>query len=299
MERSSQFVTNKALFGSYPSQENVNLFESMGVRYFVDLTCKGEKRITPYTTKYKYLYYPIQDRRVPTNWRSFARFIIKLVDIINNLPDGQMMYVHCKGGHGRSGIVVACLLCYLHNINPSEALTKTTNYHNCREEMKEKWRKLGSPQTRSQKHFVTKFFEPLYIYNNYTNYFSSGFNNDASISVMIPEFGLFPTATSAYNALKDPSNAEYVGRLEVETNISKIHNICELSDIRSDWEYIKESAMYMVLKNKFNQNVIIKNNLLDTGLRTMIVHSTDNLGNIMLGKLITKLRKEFYINNII
>ena len=302
MEHSSEFVKNKALFGSYPIQEHVDLFENHGVRYFIDLTLPGEKRITPYTTKYTYIHYPIHDRRVPTNWGSFARFIIKVGEIIKNLPSGDKVYVHCKGGHGRSGIVVACLLCYLYKITPSEALSKTTKYHSRRKEMREKWRRMGSPQTRSQKHFVTKFFEPLYIYKNYTKYFSAGFNNDADLSVMIPGFGLFPTATSAFNAFKDPSNTEYVGSLETETDVSRIHLISESCLPREEWVHIRESVMYTVLKNKFEQHNIIRKNLLDTGLRRIVVRSTDpfwgkldNSGKNMIGKLLVKLRKELYM----
>jgi ribA/ribD-fused uncharacterized protein len=301
MERTSYFVKNKALFGSYPLQEQVELFESLGVRYFVDLTCTGEKRITPYTTKYEYLHYPIEDRRIPTNWGSFAQFIIKVGNIIKNLPTGQRIYIHCKGGHGRSGVVVACLLCYLYKISPSNALSNTKMYHSDRKEMKEKWRKMGSPQTRSQKHFVTKFFEPLYIYKNYTKYFSAGFNNDADLSVMIPGFGLFPTATSAFNAFKDLSDIKYVSNLKMETNISHICQICASCRTVKDWEYIRENVMYIILKYKFNQHDVIRKNLMDTGMRPIIVRSVDtfwgkfdNSGQNMLGKLLIKLRNELY-----
>jgi predicted NAD-dependent protein-ADP-ribosyltransferase YbiA (DUF1768 family) len=303
MERSSEFVKNKALFGGYPIQEQVDLFESLGVRYFIDLTRLGEKRTTPYTTKYTYIHYPIQDRRVPTNWKSFAQFIIKIGEIIKNLPPGQRIYVHCKGGHGRSGIVVACLLCYLYKINPPEALSKTTKYHSRRKEMREKWRRIGSPQTRSQKHFVTKFFEPLYIYKNYTKYFSAGFNNDAEFPVMVPGFGLFQTATAAFRAFKDPLNIKHVCSLETVLDAEEVRCIASECPPRNDWTRIRESVMYTILKYKFNQHDTIRTNLLNSGLRPIIVRSVDpfwgkldTLGKNMIGKLLVKLRKEFHMN---
>ena len=301
MERSSEFVKNKALFGSYPLQEHVDLFETLGVRYFIDLTCDGEKRITPYKTKYTYIRYPILDRRVPTNWRTFAQFIIKVGTIIKNLSTGEKVYVHCKGGHGRSGIVVACLLCYLYKITPPEALSKTTRYHSRRKEMRDKWRKMGSPQTRSQKHFVTKFFEPLYIYRNYSKYFSAGFSNDANITVMVPGFGLFPTATSAFCAFKDPTNTEYVKRLEEVTDTDTIRKIASETHEGKDWEDIRESVMYNVLHLKFEQHNVIRSHLMNTGLRSIIVRSVDlywgkldNSGKNTLGKMLTILRKNLY-----
>jgi predicted NAD-dependent protein-ADP-ribosyltransferase YbiA (DUF1768 family) len=304
MERSSEFVKNKALFGSYPIQEEVDMFETYGVRYFIDLTCIGETKIVPYKTKYTYINYPILDRRVPTNWKSFSQFIINMGEIIKNLQTGEKVYIHCKGGHGRSGVVVACLLCYLYKITPSEALSKTTNYHNRRKEMRDKWRRIGSPQTRSQKHFVTKFFEPLYIYNNLTKYFSTGFNNDSNLSVMIPGFGLFPTATSAFNAFRNPSDNKYVGSLETEINIHNIRDIISACPQRKDWHHIRESVMYTVLKYKFEQHDIIRKNILNTGLRQIVVRSTDPFwgkldtsGKNMLGNILIKLRKEFYISD--
>jgi hypothetical protein len=35
MERSSYFIKDKALFGSYPTQESVEELEKEGVRYFI------------------------------------------------------------------------------------------------------------------------------------------------------------------------------------------------------------------------------------------------------------------------
>lgn len=279
MERTSEFVKNKAYFGGYPTQDNVFTYEDLGFRYFVDLTCKGEKRITPYTTKHNYIHYPISDHRVPSEWMSFAKLIIRLSGIIRSLQCGEKMYIHCKGGHGRSGVVVACILCYLYKITPSEAITKTTKYHNRRKGMREKWLKIGSPQTRSQKHFVTKFFEPLYIYNN-TSYFSTEFGNEALVNVEIPGIGLFKTAKHAYDYIK-------------KSTINHDQNL---------WDGIKEDAMYNVLYHKFTQHNDLTGKLLDTGLRPVITSSSDqywgkhnNSGRNILGKMITKLREEFYI----
>ena len=282
MDRSSEFIKNKALFGGYPTQEYVNEYESMGVRYFIDLTYEGEKKITPYKTKYVYIRYPIKDCRVPTNWETYAQFIIKLGDIIRELRTGQRIYLHCKGGHGRCGIVVASLLCYLYRYSAPDALSKTSEYHNRRKEMREKWRRIGSPQTRSQKHFVTKFFEPLYIYNNKSSYFTVGFNNDIDIPVDLPDIGVFPTVTDAFNMVKKKWVKE-----NGETN----------------WDLVKDDIMYIVIKYKFKQHESIRKNLLGTGLRPIVSISNDsywskssnnNHGKNTLGKLMMKLRHELY-----
>jgi len=303
MDRSSEFIKNKALFGSYPVQDQVNMFETIGVRYFVNLTCDEEKKITPYKTHYTYIHYPIPDRRVPTNWKNFSQFIIKIGTIIKKIKKGEKIYVHCKGGHGRSGIVVACLLCYLYKMTPADALSKTSMYHNHRKEMREKWRRMGSPQTRSQKHFVTKFFEPLYIYKNYTKYFSSGFSNDINIPVSIPGFGVFPNVTAAFTAYKDPKNVNFVKTMETMTNINNIRKLLYKKPNILNWLDVRGGIMYNILKLKFKQNQTITNHLLDTGLRPIIVCSTDpywgkldNSGKNILGRMLIILRKELYAN---
>ena len=162
MERSSEFIENKALFGSYPSQLDVDYFESINVRYYIDLTFENESKIVPYITKHTYIRYPIEDRKVPTNFKSFAMFIVKICSIITNLQN-EKIYLHCRGGHGRSGIVVSCILSYLFKMSPVEAMEKTNFFHNNRKEMKEKWRRIGSPQSFLQKQFVINCFEPFFM----------------------------------------------------------------------------------------------------------------------------------------
>lgn len=161
MDRCSYFIKDKALFGSFPTQSAVEELENEGVRYFIDLTQENESKTTKYITKYTYINYPIEDRCVPTDWVGFARFLALVSKIIHNLPEKNIVYIHCRGGHGRSGVVVSALLCNIFNITAKEALEITNECHNQRVVMREKWRKIGSPQTKSQKLFIYKFFEPI------------------------------------------------------------------------------------------------------------------------------------------
>lgn len=287
MDRSSEFVKNKALFGGFPIQDEVKEFESVGVRYFINLTCDGERRTVPYKTKYKYIQYPIIDHRVPTNWREFAKFIVRVVDIIKALPCGEKIYVHCKGGHGRSGIVVACVLCYMYGISASDAIAKTTKYHSRRKKMREKWRKIGSPQTRSQKHFVSRFFESIYVYEVPNNYFSSDFSNNARVSVDIPGLGEFSTVDEAFIRLRELFNSDSGGLVSKFTTES--------------WEDVKQKFMYEILKYKFEQHDSLRVKITETGLRRIIVQSPDlfwgrsgNVGRNVLGELLENLREYFY-----
>ena len=161
MQRASFFYDDKAIFGCHPTQESAEELENFGVRYFYDLTCHHESRITPYRTDFGYEKYPIIDREAPTDIVSFSSFIVSIADTIKSLELGEKIYVHCKGGHGRAGVTIACLLGYMDNLSAAQALRATTKYHDDRPEMTARMRKIGSPQTRVQKDFVKDFLRPL------------------------------------------------------------------------------------------------------------------------------------------
>ena len=304
MEKCSYFIQEKALFGSFPCQNDVDELEKNGVIYFIDLTHDNEDKITPYTTIHNYVKYPIADRKIPIDRKSFAKFIIRISSIINKLENTEKIYIHCKGGHGRSGVVVACLLCYMFNMNTEDALKHTQRSHSKRRIMKEKWRTLGSPQTISQKTFVSKFFEPLYFYKAYLLGNTAGFSNFSLHPVSIPNFGNFPTAEAAFQAYKCPNDPEYVKSQENAKSpmISKI--LGRNCDLREDWYDVRVDILYSILEKKFEQHDDIRDSLLNTGFRPIIEYNKNN--NNMFsdkytkhhnttGLLISKLRNKFYL----
>jgi protein-tyrosine phosphatase len=157
---SSFFVKDQALFGSWPTQSQVNELEKWGVDIFVNLTMDGESKIVPYHTRKKVIRFPIPDRSVPVDKIEFCRLVIYLAGQIDR---GKKIYIHCKGGHGRAGILVSCLLGYRLMINPREAIHMTKEYHSNRVEMNPYWRIIGAPQTSDQKTFVYNMFKEHHI----------------------------------------------------------------------------------------------------------------------------------------
>lgn len=269
MQRCSYFIPNKALFGGFPTQEEVKNLEENGVRYFIDLTLPTESKIVPYTTNCKCIKYPILDRNFPKDWKSFAKLILEICRILDSLQENEKVYIHCKGGHGRSGVLVACILCHYYNMKPEHALHETNQSHLSRPIMKYKHRIMGSPHRKGQREFVHKFFRPLYI--DYK--FIHAFSNFSHYNVTT-ELGTFPNAHLAFEAYKEEKNTEY---------------------------------MYKVLKNKFDQHPFLKRGLLNTGLRPIVKISqdsfwgngNDNQGKNMFGKLLCKLRNEYLLEGTI
>lgn len=285
MDNSSYFIKNRALFGSFPSKESVEELENNGIKYFINLTEPDEKKITPYSTTQTYISYPIKDNNIPTNIVTFSAFIINISNIVKNLNNDEKIYIHCRGGHSRSALVVACLLCYIFNLTPSQSLEYTTKCHGTRKNMRDRWRKVSAPQNYIQIKFVYKFFEPLKFYkHNKHNVFTYGFSNMSGYPVTT-ELGVFDNAQSAYE--------------------KHLNNYCEENNvlIENINHKILVKIMYHILKLKFNQNQDIKNKLINTGLRQLIEHikndefwadGSNGEGKNFLGKILTKLRNKYY-----
>ncbi len=306
MEYCAYFIKDKALFGSHPSQDNVKKLENNGVRYFIDLTCEGEKKIKPYTTEYTYIHYPLMDHKAPNDWKSFSTLIIKLSRIIENLKDNEKIYINCKAGIGRSGLVAACILCYLENLNHEQAIQITTKCHRERLILKENLRKMLSPQTATQRNFVRKFFEPLHFYKAYKYGITKGFSNFSLHLVEMNGVGIFPTSEAAYQASKNLEDKEYVKKqLDAKTpTMSK--RLGKYVDTSIDFENNKDNIMEYIIRLKIKQNEEIKENLLNTGLKLIVSSDTndsywgigkDNEGKNMLGKILMKIRNEMYVEN--
>ena len=264
MENSSYFIENIALSGGYPIQNQVDALEQSGVRWFINLTSVGEKKIRPYNTHYGYIHYPIPDMYIPQDGTKFATFLVLLGKIIDHCKTtGEKMYMHCKGGHGRSGVVVACLLVYYEKMSVYDALNATREYHANRPNLKEKWLRIGSPQTREQKNFVKTFFQPYCIKRNHP------FSTYSRHKVSIPSMGIFSTAEAAYQALKDPEDQDYVNLLLTTDNASIATRIGNSKNVV--WDTDKHlDIMNTILYYKLLTNQSIMPILLNTGMRYII-----------------------------
>ena len=169
-ETSAYFVSNQCLFGAYPTQHQIQQLEEWGVDIVVNLTKNDEKKIRPYRTKAKtkVIQFSIPDRKVPEDVREFCALVIHLT---RKIREGEKIYIHCKGGHGRAGLLVAAILCHLHKITPKESLIMTSEYHATRpvhstkpnSKKNEFWKTKGSPQTQEQCEFVKNLFQAYKI----------------------------------------------------------------------------------------------------------------------------------------
>ena len=287
MNNTSYFINNKALFGSFPTQESVDMLEGIGVRYFVDLTTDNEVS-NEYITKYKHINYPIKDMDIPVNWKTYARFIINIISIIKNLTDDEKIYIHCRGGHGRAGVVVASIFCYMYRMDPLKAIENTTICHNNRITMREKWRIMGSPQTTKQKKFILKYFRPIYYNRLQKTDDLYVLTSISSYSMYIDKLGLYPDVKDTFRSYKNHINTDYIKNQKIPNSSNIFGNN---TDIDEDCKINYMRYMIYIMKLKFIQYPELKDRILNTCLRPLI---NSDYTQDMLGNILTNIREVLY-----
>jgi rhodanese/phosphatase family protein len=112
----------RLLAGGYPFSPDDVAQLGRTVTFIVDLTEEGE--LAPYAEGLRgtqHVRAPIRDFSIPTD-DEMARI---LDGIDEALARGDVVYVHCWGGRGRTGTVVGCYL-VRHGVAPADALARIT-----------------------------------------------------------------------------------------------------------------------------------------------------------------------------
>ena len=216
MDKSNYFYKDRCLFGAYPTQKDIEDLENYNVKLFVNLTTE-EENLFDYRSKYDIIKFPIIDRDIPDDNYNFVLLILFLENYINEIKSSKI-YIHCKGGHGRSAMVSACLLCRLEDISPDEAIDIVSDSHSKRKILKDKWKNKIFPNSRNQRFYLKKIFSPLYFSKCYKNSEKNGLSNFSDHKVDIPGVGIFPNSESAYYALRNPYDKEYIDKLKNSKN---------------------------------------------------------------------------------
>jgi len=125
-----------------------------GVRHFVDLTEEGE--LSPYShllpENCTYSRFPIRDCDVPKSMDEVEN-ILQCIRNFSKREDGYV-YIHCWGGVGRTGTIVAC---YLAN---ESFETTMKNLRVCFSEMPKSSHRV-TPETKGQEAFVKDFIKGM------------------------------------------------------------------------------------------------------------------------------------------
>jgi protein-tyrosine phosphatase len=153
-------VPNRFLAGEYPrtpydksSQEKINALLGAGITAFIDLTEENEG-LLPYShflnahkpNGVSHQRYPIRDLSVPQSKEVTSR-ILDAIDY--HIRDGRLVYLHCWGGVGRTGVIVGCWLARHGYAGESALIQLHELWRNCPKSIIRK-----SPETREQELYI-------------------------------------------------------------------------------------------------------------------------------------------------
>lgn len=151
----------RLLFGGYPTGCQVKYLKSIGVKYFIDLTTPYEKRklsTYDYGENVVYVNFPIKDNFIPYDVNLFNEFLIWLLFTISVMKENERMYIHCKGGHGRSGMIMCCILCNMFQLSPEKSIEEVSQSHQERPLLSLKWKTRLCPSNDIQRMFIHRLY---------------------------------------------------------------------------------------------------------------------------------------------
>ena len=125
---------------------------------FVNLTTKIEKKklhkymdqVVNAVSNPIFIHYEIDDHNIPVDNVGFNSFIDMLYELYQKSEN--RFYIHCAGGHGRTGLVCGCLLKRA-GYTSSQALELVTQWHKTRDNMPD----YPSPENSLQIQYVKDY----------------------------------------------------------------------------------------------------------------------------------------------
>ena len=137
----SNWIHHRVMTGAYPSHNDLNKKQQIlstlyisGVNVIISLQEFDEdSSYTKYKDVYgnlaEYYQFPIKDR----NTLPIDQLINIVKFIVNKLQDpNKIVYIHCQGGHGRTGLIATLLLKFTHNLTNEQSLDLWYTLHDTR-----------------------------------------------------------------------------------------------------------------------------------------------------------------------
>jgi protein-tyrosine phosphatase len=157
------------LIGGYPYLEykkshlNKLLNKPVKVDIFISLVEDSEtekfgdyrKYVSKHRPKTIFYSIPTPDRGVTDDKPLFDM----VYHVYQAVKDGKTAYVHCQGGHGRSGVFSCCFLQLYYKINSEESIKKHKELHKTRGDNSHK----PSPQGKRQYAQIARYKRPLKV----------------------------------------------------------------------------------------------------------------------------------------
>lgn len=316
---SSVLAEGRIRFGKYPTDPEVALLKANQYLIFLDLCPPSEITWTPYDRSGLYYnHLPMPDRSVRAD-DAVRSFLHQLVEV---LKQGHRVYIHCRGGHGRSAAVAAVVYGLLTNQDGRVALEAVRRAHQVRGEMKPKYRKLGAPQTIEQMNFVFRELQTPVVY-----FYEDMFSNFHPAPITVDGFR-YPTSEHYFQASKfiypgaSPDHLEYARLIATQSTPNKAKILAnqkikggykwqqDLNEIirhyahvqiNPNWDRIRDDVMSRAVLAKFTQHPNLAAELKRTGSALLVEHTSrdsywgdggDGSGQNRLGQILIWVRAQ-------
>lgn len=170
----SCLIDEKLYFGPFPNQLMMDRLVKEKFNVIINLTESHEEPIYDNHIDIKYIHFPIKDSGVPVDTHDYCSFITRLkYEYLN----GSKIYIHCRGGHGRSGMVSVSLIYCILPYDLRESIEFVNMSHYNRANLRPKWKKRKSPFNYEQFLFLSKLHKNIYVnmdhYNKYYDWLFS------------------------------------------------------------------------------------------------------------------------------
>lgn len=164
--RQSYYIGQGNVFaGEYPGDKYGEKAEKkichmlhFGVRHFIDLTEEGELR--PYAhllpDDVTYDRFPIRDLSTPKNIKEVRKLTGRIMEFSKR--DDGCIYIHCWGGVGRTGTIIACLIA--EDMSEPEFDNVMRGLHNAFSKMPKSQHRV-TPETKEQEEFIKQYVEGI------------------------------------------------------------------------------------------------------------------------------------------
>ena len=152
------FAGEHPLFDIYKSsiKGNIPTLLKFGITVFLDLTQSYE--VPEYASflpsDVQRISFPIRNCDVPSSVESVMDLFRRLEQLMHEQPRAKL-YIHCHGGVGRTGIIVACYYIYFEHLSFEEALDKMGRQY--AQSPRSKF--MNAPETKRQIEYVKEFAE--------------------------------------------------------------------------------------------------------------------------------------------
>lgn len=315
MDTSNWLDKNKRIMvGGKPyNDDDLKYFYDNDITVFVNLTSNLElksKQNFKYHLKLpsdvQFIHFPIKDMSVEND-----DLTLELVDKIINLSKTHIIYIHCKGGHGRAGVVSGLIV---HKLYPEMTYTEVLEYIQKQHRTRKVKPYLSTPQTANQFNQLYRLInksQDIFFYNKQspTYVFSNFYSHPKSIPLFIDdEKREWFSSEAYYQAHKfigtSSDGNKYAELIRITTsshfayllgnmggNIRPSWNINGVSikdiiksykmntelKLREDWDNVKEDIMRQALRYKFTQNVALRESLINSGTNRLVEYTPKDL----------------------